>query len=132
MKKYKVGLIFGFVLIFVAFSKNGFSQSTSDLEMVHYEKECQSFKESFTIKNKSNYDIKGFKIRLIYKDGNGDEITYNDYDINKTIPSGLSKKIDVTCTELQKFKYKYSEDNLWGNSCKLFTIEYTILKVYTY
>lgn len=98
-----------------------------EIEMTYFEKKGSAFKESFSLKNNSDRNIRSVSIRIIYKLENGTIIDYRDFILSANIPSGLAKKFDIeSFDQNQKFSYKYGNDYA-KDYYTLFTVEYVIL-----
>lgn len=104
-------------------------KNQNSISVSFYEKLGGDFDESISLKNNTNQTLRNIKGLMIYKDDNGNQISYNYIELEEVLMPGMAKlNIYDSFDQNQLFYYKYGNTNIYSKSNKNpFTIEFRLL-----
>lgn len=72
-----------------------------------YEKEINSNKESFILKNEGNFEVSGFKVKIVYYDMQGRMLHSQTVTLPCEVPPGEARKFDIRSWDSQHTYFYY-------------------------
>ena len=83
--------------------------NANDVKITQFKKDTSDWNEIITFKNNTSETINRIKGIIVYKDMQGNDISYNEIDIRLTIAPGMSKQTKIKSFD-QDHKYCYYND----------------------
>jgi hypothetical protein len=83
--------------------------NANDVKITQFKKDSSDWNEIITFKNNTSETINRIKGIIVYKDMQGNDISYNEIDIRLTIAPGMSKQTKIKSFD-QDNKYCYYKD----------------------
>ena len=83
--------------------------NANDVKITQFKKDSSDWNEIITFKNNTSETINRIKGIIVYKDMQGNDISYNEIDVRLTIAPGMSKQTKIKSFD-QDNKYCYYKD----------------------
>lgn len=83
--------------------------NANDVKITQFKKDSSDRHEIVTFKNNTSETISGIQGIIVYKDMQGNDISYNEIDVRLTIAPGMSKQTKIKSFD-QDHKYCYYKD----------------------
>lgn len=100
--------------------------STDDVTMVSYEQGWLDDRGTIALRNNTNEEIRNVAFQITYLDMSGKALDYEEFKKSVSIAPGMTRKIDISAYEHDRFYHYYKSENKPGGSPS-FKIEYKLL-----
>ena len=121
MKGKLVATLLGLFVVVSAFAVN-----LEDVTMVSYEQGWFDSGGTIALRNNTNEEIRNVAFQITYLDMSGTALDYEEFKKSVSIAPGMTRKIDISAYEHDRFYHYYKSENKPGGSPS-FKIEYKLL-----